>query len=234
MQKAETLNRIQRIFVLLMVVTALATAAGMYFEGGLMSDAKHEADAMAKEVGGPAEIRAEMTSLRTQIVDNRMKLQHLEMNVSTRDYVPTMLGEMERFCTESGLKIVGVRPIAKKAKPKPTDAKAGAPKEGDEDKKKEEADKLKEQKKPYEELDIEIQASGRFPEIVDFLKRLGSFPKVIAVRSVAVTTKNRLPGETGPPSLDVTFSVRAYIFKQKPAEVASTTSFGSGEAKGGG
>lgn len=224
-------SRARRIFLTLIIVTALATVGNGYLETTKMENAKKEIVKLQAEVGSPQKLRADVSRVRNEIVENRLLVQHLEMNISTRDYIPTMLGELQTLGEASGLHVTGVRPMPKKIAPKPVTDKDKA--EGDKGKDGAPKDaKPKEVKKPYDELDIEVEASGHYQDVISFLKKLGTFPKIIAVRFLTVNTHQEI-GQSGPPSLEVKFGVRAYIFPTRPTTMAANAGR-TQEASGGG
>jgi Tfp pilus assembly protein PilO len=225
MRGADRHVRLQRLVLLLIVVTAMVATGFAYLRTGKWQEARQEADLLDKELGNPNKLRREVSNLRNSIVTQRLKIQHLELNVPTRDYIPTMLGELEQMGLQAGLRITGVRP-------QPTKVKKTPPKQTGEPSEKQEGQQ-KEPPKPYDELDINVEAQGQFPQVLAFLESVSRFPKIIAVRSVTVTTRHEY-GWTGPPRLDITFGIRAYIFKTQASALASKPQPAETEATSGG
>lgn len=230
MSAVDTHERMKRVFLVLIVVTALATLGNGYLESTKWQEQAQDIKALQDEVGTPNKMRQEVSRVRNDIVEQKLLVQHLEQNVSTRDYVPTMLSELQDLGLRSGLRVTGVRPQPKKVAPKPTPSDKD--KEKTDDKNGAPMEKVKEERKPYDELDVEVEGKGHFGDVVAFLQRLTSFPKIIAVRGVTINTVQTL-NQTGTPDLDVKFVIRAYIFKERPASLSASAAK-PGEVSGGG
>ncbi|MEP0766863.1 MAG: type 4a pilus biogenesis protein PilO [Fimbriimonadia bacterium] len=220
----DALAKSQRVFLLLTVITLILAGGLSYMQITEWRTIKSEADKIAKELDNPDALRRQVSEVRNAMVSSRLAVAHLELNLPTRDYVPTMLRELEAMGHASGLRITGVRPVPKKEKPKAVDgekdkAAPGAPKDDS---------KKKEERKPYEEMDFDIQATGQYMQILKFLEMVSGFPKIIAVRSVSINATPN-PRDVGPPKLTATFGVRAYIFPTRPQNLAESPSRASTE-----
>lgn len=223
----DALAKSQRVFLLLTVISLILAGGLSYMQAAEWQSVKSEADKLAKELENPEALRRQVSQLRNATVSSRLAVAHLELNLPTRDYVPTMLRELEAMGHASGLRITGVRPVPKKEKPKPTGeenekAAPGAPKDDS---------KKKEERKPYEEMDFEIEATGQYLQVLKFLEMVSGFPKIIAVRSVSISASPN-PRDVGPPKLTATFGVRAYIFPTKPQNLAESPSRASTDRPG--
>lgn len=215
----DALARSQRVFLLLTVISLILACGLSYMQVSEWRSVKAEADQIAKELANPEALRRQVSEMRNATVTSRLAVAHLELNLPTRDYVPTMLRELEAMGHASGLRITGVRPVPKKEKPKPTDEEKdkdkpapGAPKD---------QSKKQEERKPYEEMDFDIEATGQYMQVLKFLEMVSGFPKIIAVRSVSISAVPN-PRDVGPPKLNATFGVRAYIFPTKPQNLAES------------
>lgn len=133
----------------------------------------------------------------------RLKLQHLEQGIPTTAYIPTLLFELEKIGKDSGIKVIGVRPM-----PKPPQS-AVAKQAG--------AESTEVSRPAYEELNIEVKGRGNYASVMRFVDALRSFPKIVAARTVTVTPgldpKNAINGQ-----LEVAVELRAYLFPQTKAK----------------
>ena len=223
----DALVKSQRMFLALTVVSLILAGGLSYMQIAEWRSTKAEADKLAKELENPEALRRQVSELRNATVTSRLAVAHLELNLPTRDYVPTMLRELEAMGQASGLRITGVRPVPKKEKPKPVDQEKekeapGAPKDDS---------KKKEERKPYEEMDFDIEATGQYMQILKFLEMVSEFPKIIAVKSVSISATPN-PRDVGPPKLTATFGVRAYIFPTKPQNLVESPSRATTERSG--
>lgn len=148
--------------------------------------------------------------------DTRAQIRCLESSVSTQAYVPTLLKQIEHLGRSVHLKVVGVRPkapdpnagLAKKIQaeaasqtnqqgngstPAPTAAKPEPP-------------------KPYDELQVDLELEGTYVDALDFLYRLTSFPKIIAVNNVQMTPDSSDDLSVSP-RLTIRINATAFVFK---------------------
>jgi len=221
----DALAKSQRVFLLLTVISLIVAGGLSYMQIAEWRSVKAEADEIAKELDNPEALRRQVSEMRNATVSSRLAVAHLELNLPTRDYVPTMLRELEAMGRAAGLRITGVRPVPKKEKPKPVEeekAAPGAPKDGSQ---------KKEERKPYEEMDFDIEATGQYMQVLKFLEMVSGFPKIIAVKSVSISATPN-PRDVGPPKLSATFGVRAFIFPTKPQNLAESPSRASMERSG--
>ncbi|MCA1948469.1 MAG: type 4a pilus biogenesis protein PilO [Armatimonadetes bacterium] len=194
-----------------MVALTVAGLGLCAYQYSALSDVSAKAESLAKEVQEQASIakRAEDTASRMERTAAR--LAHLELSVSQAAYIPTMLTELERTGQQSGLVVLGVRPIEA---PKPTSKDS---KDGKESPKK---------RKPYQELDIEVKGRGPYRAALNFLKALQSFPRIVAVRSLTLSPKSQAGASADvKPELDFTITIRTFVFPpEKPQEGRSVHS----------
>ncbi len=135
-------------------------------------------------------------------------LKHLEVGVPDLAYVPTLLKELELTGNACGIEVSGVRPIVAR-KPK-----------GDE----------KEEKKPYDEEDIEVKGHGNYASVMAFVSKLETFPKIVAARMISLTPRPDAQVK-GLDTLDVEIDLRAYVFPPSAGEKMSTDVMGGTDPK---
>lgn len=163
-----------------------------------------------------AEVKAKQTKLDDSIIISqrladvqarydaaRSDLSILEKGVSSKAYVPTLLRQIEELGRGMNLRVVGVRPKAAEVKP-------AAPK----DPASKDKDVPVEKPKPYDEMVLNFEMSGKYWDIVKFLDQITSFPKIIAVQSVEVSPESGQSIELASPELSVKVRATAFILKE--------------------
>jgi Tfp pilus assembly protein PilO len=183
----------------------------------------------------------QLSKAMDDLAASREKVAHLEEGVTEKDYVPTLLGQIEAVGKECDLRVIGVEPQEKKppvvSPPVPPEAqrgvKASAPKGGQ----KEQVDVAKPstqakpaEKEPYPSEQIQIVVTGTFWNVVDFLTRLTEFPKILAVSSMEVSQSKEGP-EGISPTLSVTITFDAFVLDKKndTQSVSAAPSGGAGK-----
>lgn len=210
-------------------VTVMAIAAVVIFVGCLLAclgafakvrEVDGERYKVAKQVKESQTIAQTQRDSQNRFIDTRAQIRFLESSVATQDYVPTLLKQIEHLGRSVNLKVVGVRPkidnAPKIATPPPAEAgKSASAADGTPAPK-------PEPPKPYDELSIDLRLEGSYMNALDFLYRLTSFPKIIAVNSVQMAP-TEVMGLVGSPKLTIDISVTAFVFKQIPASAKKTT-----------
>lgn len=170
---------------------------------------------VAKQVRDSQSIAQTQRDSENRYIDTRAQIRFLESSVSTQAYVPTLLKQIERLGKSVNLRVIGVRPKvdnAPKPKPAPVEGETTASADGAAGA----AAAKPEPPKPYDELTIDLQLEGNYMNALDFLYRLTSFPKIVAVNTVQMSPSG-LNGISGSPKLAIDINVTAYVFKQTPA-----------------
>lgn len=188
------------------VIFVASGAAFLLFAGcafmlfSAMGDKTSKIEALKTEAQKPEELEATLEELNGQATESAMQLAHLEKGIPELAYVPTMLKELEAYGKNSGIKVHGVRPFVVASGPK--------------DK------KSKKTEKPYTELNIEVKGKGRYRSVLQFVKALQKFPKIVAVRTVTISPKNdgKKADQTDYSNLDITIELRAFLFKPQKGE----------------
>lgn len=185
------------IYFVLSAVVFLVGGGFAFMLFGSLGDKTSEIAKLKSEARHPDELQADLDSAKATWQDNGIKLAHLEKGIPEVAYVPTMLKELEAFGKQSGVQVFGVRPYI---------AATPASKK----------DKKKQLDKPYTELSIEIKGKGKYRNVMNFVKAMTGFPKIVAVRTVALTPKNDPNVDRA--LLDVTIELRAFLFKPAQGE----------------
>ena len=187
-----------KLYFILAGVTVVAGAGFTFTQYNGLSDINTKIDALRKENRDSKQVYTELEKSKTDLADLKTKLNHLEKGIPDIAYMPTMLKDLETSGKSQGIMILGVRPIPKQNTGK------------------------KEEKKAYDEIEIEIKGRGTYGNVLKFVKSLNSFPKIVATRSMNLSPKASGPVVTDPNDrnmLDLQLRIRAYVFKTvKPAE----------------
>lgn len=191
-----------RFYLLIGGISVVGSIAIIGFQLNGLSEQRAGVDRLAEQVKAERNVPLQLDSARQELEQVKKDLIHLEKNVPTVAYVPTLLRELEATGKSSGLEVLGVRPVVKAVGP--ATAPGGRP-----------------ERKPYNDLDIEVRVRGNYGGTLTFVQALNHFPKIVEARAVSIEPKP-IPGQLGKPPLEATFRLRAYIFpepeKPKAAE----------------
>jgi Tfp pilus assembly protein PilO len=185
-----------------LTAASLVVGGGLtYWQWGTMQDLSSKAQAARVEVGSRVELERQLKQAQEELLAAAADLQHLESTVTTVEYIPTMLQDLQKTGESCHLDILGVRPMPVVEKPKKVN-------DGDE----EPEEKI--QRKPYQELDVEVKSKGSFSQLMTFLKKLETFPKIVGVRSLNLSPKVGLDAKSLD-AIEATIRVRVYVFPAK-------------------
>lgn len=208
-------------------ITALIITAAVVFFGCVLifvaaeakiRDQETKRDGMEKQVADSRQIAQKLEQTKLTYADTCSQIRCLESSVSTQAYVPTLLEQLEKLGHSVNLRVLGVRPQPKEAaSAAKSGASGGKTGEGGSDAssqaKSGDATTANKAPGPYDELKIDIDAEGNFSSALDFLYRLTSFPKIVAVNSVEMSpvATDKAPGS---PRLSIKLNVTAYVLKE--------------------
>lgn len=147
-------------------------------------------------------IMRRLYAVEQDYMDAQTKLGALEQGVSTKSYVPTLLRQIEELGKSVNMRVVGVRPKPAVATPPPPTSSEGSKKvvTGKPD--------------PYDKLDIDVEVKGKYADVMHFLHKITSFPKIIAVNSVQISPEGGQKEELVSPLLSVRLGTTAFILKE--------------------
>lgn len=225
------------VLVIVAVVILFSCVLGYIGAAGKLKTATDLLEKKERVVAESKQIAQKLEKSRLDYLDACSQVRYLESSLSTRDYVPTLLKQLEALGKSVNLKVLGVRPEQASVQPQSRSLSSGAnASEGNV----EEASKTKGAKaqtakpKPYNELKISLEVQGNYTNVLDFLYRLTTFPKIIAVNALEMSPGKDVGG-AGSPTLIVKMTVTAFILREdgrsRGAEPASS---GSASTKGGG
>jgi Tfp pilus assembly protein PilO len=179
----------------LLAFGVLALGGGAtYFQYNSVQKVKAEVVELESQVPSQKDLEHSLADSKSKLVSYQEKLAHLEGSVPDVAYIPTLLKELESMGIGHGIVVTGVRPA-------PIQATPALPREGE----------VKQEKKSYSEVEIEIKGRGRYDDIKKFLDALQKFPKVIAVKTVSLSPI-RESSSNSIKDIEAVINVVAYVF----------------------
>lgn len=238
--------------IVIAVIIFFGCVLGYMAAAGKMKSTATELEAKQKKVTESEQIAQKLEQSKLNYYDACSQIRFLESSVSNSAYVPTLLKQLEFLGKSVNLKVIGVRPqpvevVATQRKiTSGKDAANGnveAASQTQADPNGNAAQKPAQKPAPYDELKVDIEVEGKYMSALDFLYKLTSFPKIIAVNSVQMNPSsgsldNKLM--VGSPTLNIKVNVTAFVFKDdkptsapKPAAAPVTTTSITSERSGG-
>jgi Tfp pilus assembly protein PilO len=172
-----------------------------------------DADLIAKQkqVDDSTQTAKRLTVVQSEYLDAQNEISFLETSVSSQEYVPTLLKQLESLGKSLDLRVDSVRPmLAVPAPPPPikktadgSDAAAGSGQPG--------AQVEAPKPKPYDELTIDVELEGSYWNARNFISRLTQFPKIMAVKEVQLSP-SQIGEYRGSPKLLVRLRLTAFVF----------------------
>lgn len=176
--------------------TLLLSIGSAYFPFSMVQEAHRRLAEQQQELDKARQAPGQLRVLQQQLTTLQQELAFLERGVSEREYIPTMLKQIEQTARERNMQVVAVRPQNQSQQNTSNDKQQ------------------KNSAKPYDEQLIEISLSGDFWNLVNVLKQLDAYPKILAVQTMQVQSKTSLaPSAQGNPELEVKMTVKAFIFR---------------------
>ncbi|HRJ26819.1 MAG TPA: type 4a pilus biogenesis protein PilO [Fimbriimonadaceae bacterium] len=185
-----------KISLALAIGASLLGAGGVYWQHSALQEKKQILAKVRREADSAAAKKKELEASAQKVQESEKQLAHLEKGVPEFAYVSTLLSELEAVGLQCGFSVLGVKPQAAKVAPKKDTKKSKA-----------------KDRKPYEELNLELKARGTFASAQKFLTQLQDFPKIAAVRTLTISPKVD-PNRTGSPLLDLTIELRVFLFPE--------------------
>ena len=185
-----------KVFMGLAAVALVGGAGGSYMQWSSLEEINSKSDALRSQMRDPVEVQKQLDESGLKLTESATKLAHLEKGVPPLAYMATLLGELDRIGTDNGMEVLGVRPIVTSAAVPMTAQKGG--------------ETVAKERKPYQELNIEVKGRGTYRSVVNFVQALQRFPKIVAARTVSITPK--MDAKKGQTKLDITIELRAFLF----------------------
>lgn len=219
-----------KLMIILTGVTLISGSAAnaWLFQG--RADQIAARDKVKKLVVSEASVSSDQVKMKTALDESSRALEHLEANVAQTAYIPTLVSELEQLGNSKGLKITGIKPKRINEKKPQQSTSTESSSSGDDKKAKK---KKKDLPKPYDEWNLEVNAVGYYPAILDFIASLQNFTKIVEVYGVSIQTKMDSDSQYGPngaPNLELTLTLKAYAFPDKNAHNDGDGSDSSGDS----
>jgi len=214
---AVKLNPSARGLMALIIIAAaifVSCALGYVAAASKMRAVADDLAAKQTKVEESTQIAQKLEKSKYTYEDTKSQIRFLETSVSTEAYVPTLLSQLEQLAKSVNLKVTGVRPsveVKASTKPASTSASSAA---GASDNKNKDAQAKEPAPKPYDELNITVEFKGNYTNVLDFLYRLTTFPKILAVNSVSISPAETQLSYAKPPVLSVKMVVTAFVLKR--------------------
>ena len=170
-----------------------------------------ELDTKEKKLQDGTQIAQRLSQVESRYNDVQSQLSTLEQGVSSRAYIPSLLKQLEALGKSNRLKVVGVRPQPVVVTAAPVNSAGKQAKKAPE---------------PYDRTNIDIEVTGKFWDVVNFIEQLNSFPKIISLGEIQLSpVSTNASNETGPISLSAKLKTTAFILKPATMQAAGTPSF---------
>jgi len=190
-----------RGLITICVVVLLLGAGIVYWQYTGYTALQSRVLAAEKQVEEGRTIAQRLEQTQQQYQNISQKLQHLEMSVSERAYIPTLLKQLESSAKSYQLTVLSVRPANEQPAQK-------AQQEDGEQKRSEK----KKPAEPYEKQVIDVSVRGQFWNVMRFTEGLTRFPKILAVERVQFRPRQR-KDPTDPFEVEAQFTLSAFIFR---------------------
>jgi Tfp pilus assembly protein PilO len=191
---------------------------------GKLRGAVTERETKEKQVSESREIAQKLEASKLAHLDARSQVRYLEASVSTQEFVPTLLKQLEHLGRSVNLKVLGVRPapedkrpVVKRSLSSGKEASEGNLQTASETTADSKDGKSAQKPSPYDELKIDLEVEGRYMNALDFLYKLTSFPKIIAVNEIEMSPPGARLQTLGSPTLTMKLSVTAFVLREESA-----------------
>lgn len=214
MAVSKRIQRAQRASKLLgfaILGTLLLGLGSLYLPYTMLREATLQIQQRQAELTSAQEAINQLPTKQAQLQATRSELQFLEQGVTEAAYVPTLLRQFEQTAEQQKLEILAIRPHAQSDSQNTN-----------------QTDAQKAVAKAYQEQLFEIQLRGKFWSLVSLLKSLETFPKILAVESINLQTKTNADQLVVNPDLEITMTVKAFIFRKAQARPSENPSSSTG------
>jgi Tfp pilus assembly protein PilO len=226
----------KRMVQMMLGVAALILVVGaiiVFLMQSQIRDMQATVSGKESQVGSSEQVARRYEATQAAYDEIASRTQYLEASVSAKQFVPTLLQQLQALATTTHLTVTAVRPglIAPPVAPTPTAPAGGdapaAP-----------ADAKKAPPPPYDILDIGVDVTGTYADTAAFLYNLTRFPKIISVASVQIHPGAGIAptvgGKPGAPVLNTNLHLTAFVFHSdaNAAPVPGTTPVTTASAVG--
>ena len=187
-----------KILILMSAAVVAAGGTACYYQWQDLGTHTAKVASLRTQVEKQSDVQKQLDEITFRVQQSQAKLDHLELGVPARAYVPTLMAEIEGLGKFNGIRVTGVRPMP---------ARFSAPV-----KKPVEGEKPAEVRKTYDEQLVEVKGTGHYLKVLSFLGQLETFPKIVSVQSVTLTPKNDLNSKNDPSTLEIVVELKAFVF----------------------
>jgi Tfp pilus assembly protein PilO len=209
------------VLIIIAIVIFFGCTLGYLAVAGKLKGTAAEMQAKERKVTQGKEIAQKLEESKLDYLDARSQIRFLESSVATSAYVPTLLKQLESLGKSVNLNVIGIRPEAPKKQPGARKLSSGAQaangniEAASGQNAQTNSQSAKKPAQPYDELNIDIEVEGKYMNALDFIYKLTSFPKIIAIKSVQMGPGS---GEVvSSPLLNIKMSITAYVLKDDAA-----------------
>lgn len=194
---------------LLVVLLAVVAAGGFYYlVYRPTTEETRRLEAERQQLEGERQrleaLVASRPQLERQIEEARARIAELETKLPSSRDIPTLLVQLEEAVRQSRAKITLVRPG-----PLQAPAPQAPPQRG-------EQQRAQPEQPQYQTFTVELGGEGDYVALVDFLKRLQDFPRLLVLSDFRMTP---IAQEGRPPGSVLALSVRANTYVLPEGEV---------------
>ncbi|MBL8049097.1 MAG: type 4a pilus biogenesis protein PilO [Chthonomonas sp.] len=201
--------------------TMIAVLAGVVVLGSIagaisfMGDAgknDREAKALLSQIREEATVDRELAAINERLQLCNKRLEHI-VDERPEVAVSGLMTRLEQTGIANGLIVTGVRPKDDANKPAPNQGK-----EGD-----------KPVRKDYDDQLIEVKGSGEYISARRFIEALENFPNIVRIESLDISPRQNGTRDNSRGSLDMTITLRAYLYPEVEQPKAGTEEPGGGK-----
>ena len=167
-------------------------------------------------------IEARRSRTQLEFDGEQNKIKFLETTVSQKEYIPTLLKQMESLGKSVNLTVDSIRPALEESPVKKPEVKDPAKTA---DTPAPPAPKAGQREWPYDKEHVDMQVRGSYWNVAKLLYRLNEFPKILAVEGITMQPSDAKG--SAEPQLNVQLKLTGFIFpndgKPNPASVVAGT-----------
>ena len=231
------------VLVVLVVLVFMGSAAGYYAISRQISAANTELAEKQNSVDKAQETAKDLDYAKLDYQDVLSQIKFLETGITNQEYVPTLLKQIEKLGVSTHLKVISINPSTKlsdvvinpfsvikvmyKDAPRmkkivdekeKSSVKSSSPSSSSSTSTNSSSSTAGDAKtkidKPYNQIFFEITVQGKYVNVLEFLYRLTSFPKIISVDSIGLSP-NQKEANINSPDLRASLKLSAYLMKEE-------------------
>lgn len=196
-------RKVTQVTLLFAIVILLAGGGGLYLLNNKIGDEQKVEAAKMAEVGSNRQIASRYQTALATFTQTESQLQYLEAPVPQKEYVPTLLEQLQSLAKSTDLIVDSVRPgaIVQAMQDAPSAQAASSDSSSDSG-----APPVKKQiPLAYSTMTVALQVDGTYAHVMRFIYDLPHFPKILSVQSIS------LHPDQGD-QVSATMNITAYVF----------------------